>query len=369
MRGPSSFEGRVAVSLLRVALLGVALSVGFPLVGMGPERSGAFSSPPQEITVECNASACFGLVGEAIERAPEDALLTIRPGSYYEFPLSVTKSLTIRGEDYRTTLIRALEPGALFTVRPSGGPLRVTFQELTLRNLEVALDGPSSSVFRVEGPVAAEGDSVTVSLQGIWADSAGVGVRTEGEVRLEIRASWMYTRVMPVVLVSEGGTLVLEESRLSATSDAGGLGLLALLSSDAVLRKNLLIPFGEASIPVALYGSQGEYTLVDNEFAFVGIGATFLGPSTRAFLSGNYFRDMVTGVALAGETNATLLANVFRYNDVGLLLYLPPCVSLRQDDPLRFRGAIEGQDNVFESNDADLCPEGYPWPEAFKKSP
>jgi len=325
---------------------------------------------PTEIVIQCDAPACFGLIGEAIEGAPEGSILTIRPGSYYEFPMSVTKSLTLRGEDYRTTLIRALEPGALFTIHPSERPLHVAFRELTLRNLEVAVDGPVSSVFRVEGDNQEE-DSVSVSLQNIWVDSAGVGVWTEGEVRLEIRASQMYTRVMPVVRVVEGGRLTLEESRLSATSYntvGHDPSLLVVRSSEAVLRKNLLIPFGEVSVPAAFYGFDGEYTLTENELAFVEMGAAFLG-STRAVLRKNYFHDVKTGVALGGETNGTLLENVFRYNDVGILLYLPPCVATSEDDPLRFRGSIEGQNNVFEYNDEDLCPADYPWPENFKRGP
>jgi nitrous oxidase accessory protein NosD len=331
--------------------------------------SRAYFANPLEIVVQCETSTCFGRIEEAVTNAPEGAILEIRAGTYYEYPLSLTKTLTLKGEDPRTTRIHAVKPGALFAVHTAENPVRVSIEGLALGNFIVSPDGPLSSVLRVEKGSSEDKSSVSVSLQGVWLTSAELGIWTQGEIRLEIRSSEIYAQKMPVVRVAEGGTLVLEESRLSATSDAAAYepGLLVLLSSDAELRENLLIPFGEVRVPFGIYGSDGEYSLTENELAFVEVGLALLGTSTRASLRTNYFHDLKTGVTIGGEVNSTLVENVFRYNDVGVLLYLPPCASSRGDDPLRFRGVVSGRDNRFEYNDTDLCPEDYPWPEGFEK--
>jgi hypothetical protein len=287
--------------------------------------------------------------------APENATLLIQPGLYLEPPLTIEKSLTLKGaaaDAFWRPLIRTIEPGPLLTVRPADRPVSVTLEGLELQALMIKTGFPTDSLsvgLRVEGVQDGPADQVKVVLRESRLYAADGGAMISGKASLSIQKTSI--RVIGVALLArEGSQLLVEDSTILGDS---WLGVVILLNVDALFRHNTI---GYSALRVAgtrdslfgVLGGGGRYTFVNNEISHLGMGLSFAGKTTLEFSENTVTKNKLYGIALN----------------------LPACFGSGVDSEQEFRGTITGQNNIITDNaKGDLCPglKDYPWPPGFVK--
>ncbi|MGQ9602221.1 MAG: hypothetical protein ACUVUT_06065 [Candidatus Bipolaricaulia bacterium] len=312
------------------------------------------------IEVSCpDPSSCLGLLEKAISTAPEGAVIQLSElskGIYYEHPLIIDKSLTIRGITYPWNLIIAVDHGYFLTVRYPGHPITVTLDNLVIRNSLVDV-GPWSSSSKegtgtailLEGPAegAPEDLKLIISDSGIVA--TGSIVKMQGKAQLTIRGSELLSKGWGL-WAEGGGKLMLEGNGILIEPDYFGdrVGLY-LKDVEARLQGNIIMPTTSGT-PMKL-----------------GFGITANGG--KYYLIKNRIEGFSGAVALAMKADADFQENSIVENCIGIMLFLPSCLGAAMTPEFQFEGKITGTGNVLLYNDRDLCPEDYPWPEGFVKGP
>ena len=352
----------------------VAVGLGLVALGMGigaASLEGRTQDPPDGgtiVEVACpDPEGCFLALSRALERAPHNATLSVGPGLYYEKPMRITQSLTIRGAGPGKTRIQIVDSGAAFTVE-GPDPLAFTLQDLYLKTRIVERDvaeGPNRGLVWRQGPEAGE---QALRLENVHVESdEGVAISAwNGEVAV-IR-SRIYG-VSQGISATGGGDLRVrvEESAIQGPLGSSDLSVLSSLSFFGV---SLLGKPGGGQIEARIEGSQihgwGRFGVVVGSLSFLGWSRV------RAVLEGNRvgFNFGDAGVYLKGDVEATLVGNRIEFNEgYGVMLLLPPCPpATSAPEEHYFRGIVSGRDNEFVGNKKGaLCPEA-PWPEDFVAS-
>lgn len=307
------------------------------------------------IAVHCPETRCFRLLEQAIAVAPEGAILQLGFGTYYELPLVIGKNLTIRGEGFQRTVIKAVEAGALLTIRVSDHPINVNIQSLTLHSLMVDLIGPPfgrgpAVALKIEGPGEGNPEQLKVLLASSSILSVGGGIGMSGRAQLVLQSNDVEAR-LGALNAENGAQLVAEENRFIANDGFSGLAIVSLDDvEEAHFQKNQI------------------FQRVLTPSAAKALGVMILGGARYSFVE-NQFVTLTTGAMLTGKTVADFSKNLVRENLIGIVLEVPPCIQ-NPDPELKFEGIITGADNEFADNiKADLCPAlgEYPWPSNFIK--
>ncbi|HIC96359.1 TPA: hypothetical protein EYP12_07025 [Candidatus Bipolaricaulota bacterium] len=302
---------------------------------------------PTEVEVTCpQPQGCFMAIGEAIEASPEGAIIKIGPGTYYEKPLIIEKSLILVGAG-RTqpvigpfrTVIQAVGPGAAITIRyPKGrqDPISVNIKDLAI---SAWLNEDSSNIgIELVGNPGIKREDLQLFIEECWIKGFN-GIRMRGPAKVTIQRCWIWVESQAIM----GGEI--EFTLLDSDITGGGLSpRIVLTDAEALLQGNRI------SGP---YGAKPE-----------GWGVMAYGKA-RLTLLGNTIERNAFGVYLAMDVIAEFRENKIVNNEkYGIVLALAPCIE-GLDRELLFRGQILGIDNEIHDNGQDLCPEDYPWPEGF----
>lgn len=324
------------------------------------------SSNDAVVRIRClETEGCFRLIGQAVGSAPEGAILEVAAGIYYELPILIERSLTIRGTG-PDTIIQGISPGILFTVQNSDASrvIQVTIEGVSLHywvfaDLDPLSDLTPRGVLKIQGvrnrmPHGSE-ESLSLSTYVVVRRSTLSSVETA--IRLN------------------GAELLLEENWITARDGALTVGADArLIAIDNRILWRGGLSKGDALALITLSRAEAEFY---GNLIFDGSGVSNSNALPAIFIIGggqfkfhkNVIEDLAVGVTIAGgATSVEFQENEFRKNGVGIILNMPPCVANPAPET-RFSGVITGQDNLFTDNDIDLCPglrEG-PWPPDFVK--
>ena len=353
-------RGALAVTILTIILVSILIGLGY-----GPlQHSAGISSNEVVVGIRCTEiEGCFRLVGQAVQSAPEGAIIEVAAGLYYELPILVEKSLTIRGTGL-DTVIQGITPEVLFSVRNPNPDhfVQVTLESVNLRYWVFAAEDPDADLAR-RGVLQIEGvhDGFSPSPEESLSLPTRVVIRrsTLSSVETAIHISGAELLLEDNWIVGRDGALEVNvDARLTATNNRifwlGGLSK------------------GDALALIMLSGAEAEFygNLIFNGS---GVSASNALPAILIFGEGRYiFRkntieDLAIGVLIGGgAASVDFRENEFRNNGGGIFLSMPPCVAHPASET-RFSGAITGRDNVFVDNDIDLCPtlEEGPWPPGF----
>lgn len=334
------------------------LSLGVQLVG----------HEVQQIELNCNDTrGCFGKLEEAVEAAPEGSTIRIGPGTYYERPLLISKSLLIEGAGSELTEIRAVAPGAAITIR-SPRSLSVIFKKLALITPALWVEGArgSAGMGIAWGQEGAEEQSVVIEESEIVNGGIGAALHRGGILTIRQTTIRGLPSGLAVSLKGEAKIVVERSALIGFLWDPASLTSYGTLSSIA----GVLIR-GEKG------GGVARVLLRNNKILAwpMGVAITSIGfeegwTQVRAELTENEIaRNRVAGgVYLVGDPVVELNRNVIYENGYGVQLFLPPCVAIRSGDIVAFRGVVLGRANEIRDNaKGDLCPVDYPWPPGFRK--
>jgi hypothetical protein len=306
------------------------------------------------IEITCpERTGCFLQIGEVLQQAPEGAHLRIGPGVYYEKPLIVEKSLVLQGAGAQRTQIRLIDPDAV-ALAIEGRALSVRLEDLTLQGGPVFSPSEKWDLW-TGAAVLASGPSPDQPVQlGIERSQilGWYGIVLPGNVRLSLIESTVITQSDGIS--SLGSYVKVMDSRIERAypwlPPKRGTGI-AVSFAEGLRIQNSIVRGYEIGISYAIPiprgreipegTSVGQLIAIENLIAENGMGI-FLAGSVGARLEGNQIK------------------NSERY---GLVLALPPCVSVGEEN--RFRGAIQGSGNQFADNGQDLCPADYSWPDGF----
>lgn len=305
------------------------------------------------IEVSCpDPSGCLGLLEKAISTAPEGAVIQLSElskGIYYEHPLIIDKSLTIRGIKYPWNLIKAVDYGYFLTVRSPGHPITVTLDGLVIWNSQVAtgewapwLEGTGTAIL-LEGPEEGAPEDLKLIISDSGIDASSFSIEMRGKAQLTIRGSELDSK--KGLNAEGGGKIILEGNKFRVEPDWFGM---SFRDVEAWLKGNRISTIPPPR-PFGIMAFGGEYYFIENVMS-----------------------NLAVAVGLAGRTNADFRGNRIEENIKGIVLWLPSCLGPSSLTPeFKFEGRITGADNLFLYiyNDQDLCPEDYSWPEGFVKGP
>ncbi len=315
------------------------------------------------IEVSCpDPEGCCSLLAKAIEQAPAGATLRLAPGTYYEKPLTIEKSLRLEGapsESARSPRIVLVQVGTALRIR-AGSPMTVELERVSIEAL-------AQDPFSGEESVALEvfiktSSNVQVTLkevgirshQGIMIGGDQPGALVVEVIDTNILAGRGGIGMNLGRLILQGSTLRGPNSVLAALSTPfHGVFLQPIPSGrvEAVLTKNLIEGFS-----VGLWATASSH---------LGQGRVDLQGVENVIAS-----NRQDGLYLLGDrVDAELNRNDIRENGgYGIRLALPDCTSVPRE--FRFQGVIRGTENEFFNNKSgNLCPPDYPWPPNFIKKP
>ncbi len=319
---------------------------------------GASQQSGTVIQVNCPQSfGCLNLLGQAIETAPEGAVIQVGSGTYYELSIVIEKSLTVRGtrdaadSKVINTSIIAVQPGALFTIKTSNHPISVLFEDLRIQNSMLAVDpiakGGVGVGLNVQGSLDANPEELIVLLRNSTLATAGGVINLLGKAQVTLQGNRIQSSA--IIGAENGGLLIIESNEMFSDGNLGGssVAMAVLTNVEARFQNNLISSGAARQSSISILALGGQYSFVENRFD-----------------------DHRVAVALGGKGTAEFRANVFSNNSIGIWLETPPCVP-NPEPELRFNGTIAGSDNRFSFNTADLCPalNEYPWPPDFIKNP
>jgi nitrous oxidase accessory protein NosD len=333
---------------------------------------------PAEIDVACpQPQGCFMAIGEAIEAAPEGATIQIQPGLYYERPLIIEKSLTLKGVGIAfETVIRGIEPEPLLTIRhPEGGrPVAVIIQYLSVQAPILPFrpkrpsDSPAGVVIKnEEGEGSPEDLQVSIQESTIFGLT---GIRIRGPAKVTINKGRIYSwGTSPDVAHSGIGVdafsceLVISDSKIESLRQG-----IYLEKVRALIQRNEIRDATSEMINTGIMiRGETEATIsenvIENNESGIILGFYLVGTNIKLYLKRNKISNNGVGISFEGRDIVAILdENEIVRNGMGVRLGLPPCTGFEQE---LFSGQVLGKDNEIHDNGQDLCPEDYPWPPGF----
>ncbi|GEM_PF-2697627 len=310
---------------------------------------------PPRMEVSCSRSeGCFLLLREALEQAPDSAVIQIGPGVYYEKPLIVNKSVALQGAGADRTRIQLVDPDAV-AISVRGAGLSVEIRDLAIQG------GPRFSLRSEE-----------------WSVNSGTAISVqndppESEIRTRLRV--IRSRVVGIEgMELQGAEVIITDSEVfSVTSGIRGSGRLEIQSSS--LRSISFQANVGPSNGVGIWFLGPRLVLKHSTIEDYWVGLRYDSierPGSGLFgeliSQGNLFTQNDVGVIVGGSLlQATFLDDSFTWNlSYGLVIADPSC---GEDLGLReFIGSIDGAGNEFAFNgQGDICPEDYPLPSGFRK--
>ncbi len=326
-------------------------------------QESVLSQPAFIIEVSCpDPEGCFSLLAEAIEQAPAGATLRIAPGTYYERPLKIEKSLRLEGLQAEI-----------------GGNPRIVLVEVGTAVLIQASDSITVALERVSIEALAQNP-----FSGEESTALEVFIRTSNNVQIALKEVSIRSHQGVIMAGDQPGALVVELMDTNILASRGGIsmGLGRLILRGSTLRGPDPI-FAAFSPP--LYGvylqsipsQQIEAVLTKSliEGFSVGLWAIASSHLGQGRVSLQAAENVIAsnrqdGLYLLGDrVDAELSRNEIRDNGgYGIRLALPDCTSVPRE--LRFQGVVQGAENEFFNNTSgNLCPPAFPWPTGFIKNP
>ncbi len=357
---------------------------------------GNSSREPLVREVSCpSATGCYRLIGQTVDLAASGTTIRIGPGTYYEPPFTIDRSLTLQGAGTEATKIILTDPRAekpttgitilanqALTVELTGlrienaipvlgqGEAINAFSQTTEEMQVILRDVYLQSAIGLTGQAAqfggllAKGPTLTVEASTIVVDP---GIAMESE-HLRLRAG----------IAMESGRLILRDSYLYVPENApplpleeGRIGLYLVPGSFLTPPPSIDSP-PPVFLPVSV-----EAVLERNQIrGFVGAvaaaGDSFIKTSLTVQLTENDISSNTVGILLDGDqVTANFVSNEIHDNSqYGIKLTLPGCGPVSSDESSQFKGTVEGTGNrVYGNKQLDLCPVDYPWPPGFITNP
>ncbi|MBL7063797.1 MAG: right-handed parallel beta-helix repeat-containing protein [Anaerolineae bacterium] len=235
----------------RVYLLLMCLLVGAMLSACGPSQEEAL--PQEGIRVEADGSGDYSTLEEALEEAPEEAIVILGPGTYHlERGLDLSKPLRLVGAGMDRTEIVSEAEG--YVLRFSGdGPFAVA--DITFRHeggmaadvVVVQGGGVAFARCRFTGAVRAETEEVRAGLR-FQGSTAGVmqdcvaegndsfGVVVEGQAQPVLEGNLCRENTRSGILYSDSGAGV---ARQNECTDNGYHGISVNDQAEPTLEENV----------------------------------------------------------------------------------------------------------------------------------
>lgn len=338
------------------------LSLIFSIGGQGGVSQASFE-------VSCtDSNGCFGLLQKTIKELPSGATLEIGKGIYYERSLSIDKNLVLRGKGVDTTIIRAVDSGTLITVK-SKNTLSVTLQDL-----------------KIETPQFEAITDINTKNTGIvWFQEKGTTVLPNQTMiikNVNIQSN------IGISLDLEKGSLIIQDGTVSGLTS----GLLIRLRGDLNIKIDksfflgplrfdysyVIAPLAGPGIsldPMPSQGGKAQISVERTQIKYWPIGISGISLShigwvkTNLILTENEIAlNQGIGVNLGGDIQVEFNSNAIHDNEYGILLFLPPCVSIKSDEITAFRGTLSGTGNRLQANkQGNICPNNFPLPPGFTK--
>jgi hypothetical protein len=322
-------------------------------------QESALSQPAFIIEVSCpDAEGCFSLIGKAIQQAPAGATIRIAPGTYYERPLTIEKSLRLEGlqtEIEGNPRIVLVDVGTAILIQASS-LLTVELQRLSI---EALIQDP----FSFEGSIGIgvftqTPEKVQVVLKGVNIRSyQGMSIAgdQQGELSVEIVNADILAALVGIEV--NMGKLILRGSALRSP---------AVPSLRIPWIGIFIQPSPSLHIEALLTGTRIE----GFNIGLWAIASSHLGQGRIALQAAEnvIISNRQDGLYLLGDrVDAELSRNEIRENGkYGIRLALPDCTSVPRE--LRFQGIVQGTENEFFNNKSgNLCPPDFPWPPDFVK--
>ncbi len=305
---------------------------------------GASQESRAVIQVSCSdANGCFRLLGQAIESAPEGATLQLGSGVFYELPIVIDKSLTIRGTRGSdpvviATIIYAFQGGTLLAIRSASRPISINLEDLSIQG-----------GFTIQGPPEGNPEQLRVLLRNSALTTRWTAIYMQGKTQLTLQGNDIRSE-SGFIYAEDGSQLIVQDNQIFVSLESGStsFGVATLQDIKARFERNRISQGPRSRRTVGVLALGGRYDFVEN------------------LIEGH-----IVGVSLGGKAVADFQRNRFVENEMGISLAIPPCI-LDPAPELKLEGFISGADNEFAFNSkADLCPalDEYPWPPGFIKNP
>jgi hypothetical protein len=359
-------------SLLRqvLGMIVIVLTMGLLVGNYAPERDSILeiSCPENE--------ACWGLIEDAVARAPKGSILQVRPGTYYESAIIIDKSLTLEGAGPATTRIvfRGQDPDEFLTaiVILANEPITVRISGVQLQaNPDIQKEGIKVLSQTVEEAVQVILNDLHVESRiGIAGQALQVGgLKAQGpSITLENS-----TLAAEVGVNMESGQVFLKGNLIQAAPDTDSWSEELQVSPTGVLLTPgvfLNPPPGTEFPPAVFLPISVEASLKENRIQGFQVGIamsahSMLETSLNTQLIENEVAFHEVGVLLMGDqVTANLMRNkIYENRQYGVMLALPGCPFGSTFS--NFQGIVQGIHNEIYGNGQNLCPPDYPWPEGF----
>ncbi len=400
---------------LSLAALGLTLLLTGSILWIGPKTQPSFDYSNSKGIVgvsvdegdsELQQSPCQSPTQEAvpgqdlqqaIDEAPEGAVLRISGGTLPRMGLVITKSITLCGLDPElgtTVPLRGpVEPAGFFEEEPDWAaivwviaeePIRVRLEGLTL----TGASGGLQAGVRVVGPAE-------VVLQQVDLEGNFIGLEATRGARLVLEDVAVVDNRFGIVV--EESEALLRRVRLVKNETAG---LFAIRASQVkvvhswLLQNEIGIAIATRSLELDGYGSsvevEGSWVIGNGMGSLIGYLGAF--PSfdpevhrNRLRLSRTQVADNKVGIQVSWGAQVEAEGSELIYNRSDGIWVSSLSADLRLDrnrihhnqkcgisvpGVIRARSwkvRVMGRDNeVFQNAFGDLCPEDYPWPEGFR---
>ncbi len=283
----------------------------------------------QTIEVKCdNPAGCSGLLEQVIATAPAGAVIQLGIGTFYERPLTINKSLTIKGVTPDKTFIQGMKSQAsgqppvvhaVFTIE-NDSEIQVLLKDLAI----VTAAEEMRYALLLKGKANATLDhSMILNTEGF------VGVVAGGMSFLTIRDS-VITGGVGGIEVNDSAVLVLSNSRLfkgSVGLEVRGAGVAQLkncaisryqfgaIVSDSARARLENCKISEIHVAGLLAEDLAEFELSGSEIGDsleygIILSDSAKGRIARSFITNN----VINGIAIAGSAVAAIQNSVIAYN-------------------------------------------------------